>query len=200
MDHKVYIYMRVSTNDQSHEAQLAKLLRRFPDGRMYEETASGIKKRPILNALIESMGEGDTLAIYSLDRLGRKTVDVLAMIESLVERGINLVSLREGVDYSTPVGKLVTQILVSVAEMEREMISERTKAGLAAARERGKKINGEPHISMGRPSKIPKETILAALSMVAKGDSVPKVSKATGISISYIRKLIKKQSGMASVA
>lgn len=136
-----YIYVRVSTTrTQSTEAQETQLQQRFQDAHIITEVASGMKNRPELNKLVASLVAGDRLIVSALDRLGRKTSEVLVLIEDLDRRKITLISAREGIDYSTAMGRLVTQILVSVAEMERAMMSERTKVGLQNARNKGVRL------------------------------------------------------------
>ena len=121
-----YIYSRVSTEKQTCDGQRLKLTKAYPEAKITEETESGVKDRPMLEALIKSMVSGDRLIIFSLDRLGRRAHQVLPMLEGLKDRGITLISMREGGDYTTMSGKLVTQIFVSMAEMEREITVERT--------------------------------------------------------------------------
>src|SRR4051812_25001893 len=110
-----YIYSRVSTDGQTTDGQVLALTARYPEAQIVSEVASGAKHRPILRALVAQLQAGDTLVVAALDRLGRRTSEVLALIEDLDRRRIVLVSVREGVDYSTAAGRLVTQILVSVA-------------------------------------------------------------------------------------
>ena len=118
-----------------------------------------------------------------LDRLGRRTLDLLELIENLEKKGVVVKSIREGVDYSTPVGKLVTQILASVAEMERNLISERTKSGLAAARAQGK--------FGGRPETIPSDVKNEAIAAVIGGLSIRKAARKYEISPGYLSTLVR---------
>ena len=180
-----YIYSRVSTAKQTTEGQLLKLRKKFPDATVIEETESGAKRRPILEALLSDLEAGDTLIVYSLDRLGRRALATLKILEDLIARDINFISLREGADYSTPVGRLVTQILISVAEMEREFIIERTLAGMAAAKNKGR--------IGGRPKEISNETIEQAIMDVRAGMTIPKAAAKAGFSGTHLRNLIKKR-------
>lgn len=174
-----FIYTRVSTDGQSTDPQSIALQRKYPNASIVSEIASGGKARPILDALIKQLRKDDKLIVAALDRLGRRAADVLTMIEDLTERGVVLISEREGVDYSSPVGRLVTQILVSVAEMEREMNRERTRAGLAAARAKG--------VKLGRPREIRRGTILRGIALVKeRGYSISKAAKEVGISYPYL--------------
>ncbi|MCB9229809.1 MAG: recombinase family protein [Deltaproteobacteria bacterium] len=178
-----YIYTRVSTDGQSTEPQIRKLAELHPDARVISEVASGAKKRPMLQALVEQLTSGDILIVAALDRLGRRTSEILRLIEDLEQRGVVLKSLREGVDYSTLTGRLVTQILVSIAEMERNLISERTKAGLEAVRKKGRRL--------GRPSYIPEEVKKAAVDLVAAGLSKTEAARRTGVSRQYVSSLVR---------
>ena len=138
-----YIYSRVSTDKQDNQNQLIHLTQRYPNAQIREEIASGAKNRPILNQLLSELKDGDTLIVAALDRLGRKTLQALILIEDLYSRGIKVVSVREGLDYSTPSGKMVSQIMFSVAEMERSLIIGRIKSALAAKKAQGVKL-GRP--------------------------------------------------------
>lgn len=172
------IYSRVSTDKQDTENQLSRLREMHPDASVVEETASGAKRRPVLEGLLASLQKGDLLIVASLDRLGRRTSEVLRLIEDLERRGVILKSIREGVDYSTIAGRLVTQILVSVAEMERGLISERTKAALAAKKAKGMKLGREPIYSLA--------TIARAKEMRAGGALLKDIARETGMSVSRV--------------
>lgn len=180
-----YIYGRVSTEGQTVDAQAFELIKKYPDAQLVSEIASGAKKRPILEALIAQLQPGDELIVFGLDRLGRRTTDVLNLLDVLEKRGVNFVSQREGVDFRTPVGKLVLSILAAVAAMEREMLVERTKAGLKAAKAKGR--------IGGRRSSIPQLTIDSAMEMVASGVSIRKAAKKYGVSHTRLRNEQKKR-------
>jgi DNA invertase Pin-like site-specific DNA recombinase len=168
------------------------LTKKFPQAEVITETRSGAKSRPFLTALLEQLKAGDTLVVAALDRLGRKTTEILALIEDLQRRNVNLISEREGVDYGSPTGRLVTQILVSVAEMERNLIAERTRAGLAAAREKGKLI--------GRKRSIPKDVIDHARDLVSSGKSIRKAAAAAGISHTHLANLLRVEPSQTELA
>ena len=176
-----FIYSRVSTDKQDTENQLSKLKEMFPDAAVYEEVASGAKQRPILHKLLAGLEKGDTLIVYALDRLGRRTSEILLLIEDLEKRGVILKSIREGVDYSTIAGRLVTQILCSIAEMERSLISERTKAALAAKRKQG--------IVGGRRPTYTAETVARVRELRANGKTVREVAREVGMSYSRVAEL-----------
>lgn len=180
-----YIYSRVSTGRQNVDNQLHVLQERFPMARVYEEECSSQKFRPVLYGLLKrTLQPGDELIIYSLDRLARSTLETIKMLRFLQGHGIKLISHREGADYSTPVGKLVLQILASVAEMERDMISERTKAALAAKRAMG--------IVGGRPPLYSKEDRELILELRKQGFTFREIESQTGISHSNCFRIWKK--------
>jgi len=180
----LYIYSRVSTGRQDCENQLSKLKVLYPSAKVIEETASSAKSRPELAKLVLSLVRGDELVVAALDRLGRRTSEVLALIEDLERRGVILKSVREGVDYSTICGRLVTQIICSVAEMERGLIASRTKDALAAKRLQG--------VYGGRRPKYSSGEVEYALNLRKSGLSLRAISKATGISPSRVSQLTRK--------
>lgn len=180
---KQYVYARVSTQNQETENQVINLRRIYPNAMFIEEVAGGTKARPELDKLVQQLQRGDELVVSSLDRLGRKTSEILTLIDSLEKRGIILKSIREGLDYSTISGRLVTQILVSVSELERSLISQRTKAALAAKREKG--------IVGGRPRIHTDELIAKARGLRLQGKSFAAIAKETGISKTRLQQLLK---------
>lgn len=138
-------YARVSTNDQSLDLQIDALEKAGCE-KLYQEKISGMKDdRPQLNELVEYAREGDILVVYKLDRLGRSTKKIIELSEQLEKRGIELVSIRDNIDTTTAVGKAMFRMLAVLAEMERDLIVERTKAGLESARARGRK-GGRPKV------------------------------------------------------
>jgi DNA invertase Pin-like site-specific DNA recombinase len=179
---KSYIYCRVSTDGQTTDNQALTLKAKYPGAEVVCEIASGAKQRPMLAALVQNLKGGDTIIVAALDRLGRKTTDVLLMIEDLQKRGVNLLSERERIDFSTPIGRLVTEILVSVSQIERALISERTKAGLAAAREKGN--------TGGRPRRITEAQVEQARELLKTGLSLRKVAEQVGCSDTRLGQLL----------
>lgn len=136
-------YARVSTQEQDPALQLDALAKVGCD-KVFTEKASGAQRdRPQLMAALDYMREGDTLVVWKLDRLARSLRQLIETVELLEERGIGFRSLTEAIDTTSPGGKLVFHIFASLAEFERGIIRERTKAGLVAARARGK-IGGRP--------------------------------------------------------
>lgn len=136
-------YARISTDDQNLALQ-KDALTKAKCKEIFEDTASGSKaKRPGLQAALHRAREGDTLVVWRLDRLGRSLKDLLELVSHLEERGIGLNSLHESINTSSPSGKLIFHIFAALAEFERNLIRERTQAGLQAARARGRK-GGRP--------------------------------------------------------
>ena len=131
-------YARVSTVDQKTEAQLPDL-RKAGCKRIYQENVSGSRKeRPELEKCLDRLDKGDTLVVWRLDRLGRSTRELFRIVDGLDKKGIHFVSLKEKFDTSTASGRLIFHFFAAMAQFERELNIERTKAGLAAARARGR--------------------------------------------------------------
>lgn len=164
-------YCRVSTVEQNLDMQVAALQRYgvHPDN-IHTDKASGVaKRRRGLNAALKDLRPGDTLVIWKLDRLGRSLRDLLEKIEWLDKNGIQLVSTTEEINTKTAVGRMLISVLGSVAEFERGLTVERTKAGLARRRERG--------LPVGAPLKMDEKKIARAEAMLRAGSSVQAVAK-----------------------
>jgi len=132
-------YGRISTTDQNHDLQ-TDALKAAGCEKIFLDTISGSKaKRPELGKLREQLRAGDTLAVWRLDRLGRSLRDLIDFMQWLNENKIGFISLQESIDTTTPAGKLTFHLFGAMAEFERNLIQERTHAGLAAARARGRK-------------------------------------------------------------
>ncbi len=139
-------YARISTDDQNLDLQ-HDALQQAGVGKSYEDMASGKNlDRPQLAECLRALRQGDTLIVWRLDRLGRSVKDLVALINELRERGVEFVSLTEAIDTTTPMGSFIFHITAALAELERSIIRERTRAGLASARVRGRKG--------GRPRKL----------------------------------------------
>jgi DNA invertase Pin-like site-specific DNA recombinase len=133
-------YARVSTGEQTLDLQLD-ALKAAGCGKVYQETASGARaERPVLDEVLSYLRKGNTLVVWRLDRLGRSLKHLIEVVAALAERGIGFKSLTEQIDTTTPGGKLIFHVFVfgALAEFERDLIRERTHAGLAAARARGR--------------------------------------------------------------
>jgi DNA invertase Pin-like site-specific DNA recombinase len=167
-------YARVSTDNQNLERQID-LLNKYEIDEIFTEKISGtLASRPELDKLLLRVREGDTIIVESLSRLGRSTKDLLNLIAYFNERKIKLVSLKEQIDTQTPTGKLLTTVLMALAEFERDLIVQRTSEGLAAARARGR-IGGRPPVSSKALGK--------ALKLYnSKSYSISEIVNITGIS------------------
>ena len=128
----------------------------MPAATGFTETASGARSdRPTLTQLLDQLRPGDTLVVWKLDRLGRSLRHLVDTVTGLADRGIGFRSLQEAIDTTTPGGKLVFHVFAALAEFERDFIRERTTAGLAAARARGRR-GGRPSVLSGTSSRWPK--------------------------------------------
>ena len=158
-------YARVSTQDQSLELQ-CDALKKFGCDKIYQEKRSAVKERKELNKMNKSVRPGDTIVVWKLDRLGRSLRHLINQVNDYKERGIELVSIQDNINTTTPQGRLMFNLFATFAEFERELISERTKAGLKAAREKGK--------FGGRPKGLTKESKKKAWAVKGMLDKLDK--------------------------
>ena len=175
---KAALYARVSTLDQEPENQLAEL-RRYVDARGWtaeefiDKGVSGAKhRRPALDALIKDAKRRrfDVVVCWRLDRLGRNLRHLILLIDELQALGVAFISLHEGIDATTPAGRLQLHVLGAIAEFERARIAERVRAGLARDRKQGRKL--------GRPQRPVPESVLAPV----RGLSVREAARQLGVS------------------
>lgn len=137
-------YVRVSDADQSEDLQMDALQRVGCEMIYRDHGISGAKiARPGLDQMMADLSTGDTLTVWKLDRLGRSTIHLLSILEDLQKRGVHFHAITQGLDTSTAVGRMIFGQLAVFAEYERSLISERTKAGMKAAKARG--------VHIGRP-------------------------------------------------
>lgn len=143
-------YARVSTADQNLDAQTDRLTAAGCE-RIFTDKASGkLDRRPQLDAALDYLRPGDQLVVTKLDRLGRSLRHLLNLMADLERREVDLQVIDQGLDTSTPAGKLIFAVIGAVAEFERDLISERTLAGLAAARARGRKGGRRPVMTVDK--------------------------------------------------
>ena len=147
-------YARVSTEDQHLDAQIAALEAAGAE-RIFAEKISGTKKaRSELDRMIEQLRSGDVVVVTKYDRLSRSLQDLLSIVDAVRAQGAGFRSLAEDIDTTTPAGRLVFHVFASIAQFERERISERTKEGLTAARKRGRVGGRPPALSMERCAEV----------------------------------------------
>jgi DNA invertase Pin-like site-specific DNA recombinase len=171
-------YARVSTLDQNADLQVDQLQQAGCE-QILRETASGAKAaRPVLDSLLNKIRPGDVIVVWKLDRLGRSLRHLIELVNQLMDKEVGLKSLQDPVDTTSAQGRLVFNIFASLAEFERDLIIERTQAGLAAARARGR-LGGRPK---GLTEAAEKKAI-AAEALYTKGElSVNEVADNLGIS------------------
>lgn len=143
MKNYTFGYARVSTEQQNLDRQLD-MLNSYGVDTIYNEKMTGTRRdRPELTKLLDRMTEGDTVVIESLSRLGRSTKDLIELVERFEAQGVHLVSLKESIDTNTSTGKLLFTLMSALAQFERDVIADRTREGLKAARSRGRQ-GGRP--------------------------------------------------------
>ena len=190
---RVFAYCRVSTQDQTTDNQVQEIRGagfNLEDRRIVREVVSGsqeAKQRPGFSKLLERMDDGDVLIVTKLDRLGRNAMDVRATIEALGELGVSVHCLAlGGMDLTSAAGKMTMQVLAAVAEFERDLLIERTQAGLARAKADGKPI--------GRPEALTEAQQEAVRDRLSKGASVAALARELGTS----RQTIMEAAGRTS--
>lgn len=171
-------YARVSTDEQNLDLQLD-ALKAAGAGRLFEDQCSGsIDERSGLSELLKFVRSGDVVVVWKLDRLGRSLKHLVRTVEELQLRGVGFRSLQEAIDTTTPGGKLVFHVFAALAEFERDLIKERTKAGLASARARGR-VGGRPKAMDQTTVKLAKAMLGAKENSVSAICETLKISKAT---------------------
>jgi DNA invertase Pin-like site-specific DNA recombinase len=169
-------YQRVSTDDQDAQLQ-DDALTAAGCARIFTDTASGKNlDRPELTAALDYLRPGDTLVVWKLDRFARSLIDLVTTVDKLRDRGVGfkvLTGALANIDTNTPDGRLMLQVIGAMAEFERSLIVERTRAGLAAARAQGR-VGGR------RPA-IDADKLAAAKARRAKGESVTRIAEALNV-------------------
>lgn len=173
-------YARVSTGDQNLDLQKNALVRAECE-QIFEDTASGKNsRRPGLRRAIRSLKPGDSLVVWKLDRLGRSVRDLIALVSELQDRGIHFRSLTDSIDTSTPAGRFFFHVMSALAEMERELIVERTRAGLAVAREQGR-VGGRRRV-------MTEEVVERCRRMLENGATRQQIADVIGVGVKTIYK------------
>jgi DNA invertase Pin-like site-specific DNA recombinase len=180
-------YARVSTQDQSLELQ-RDALKQAQCNQVFEDTISGSRaNRPGLTQALERLREGDTLVVWKLDRLGRSVKQLVDLVAHLSNQGVHFKSLTDAIDTSTPSGRFFFHVMASLAQMERELTVERTRAGLAAAKQMGR-VGGRKRI-------MTESKIIAAKKLMASQWSHHEIAKELGISIATLYRWIPASGG-----
>jgi DNA invertase Pin-like site-specific DNA recombinase len=163
-----------------------KLLSEYGCEKMVQEKFTGtIKDRDGLNSLLDLIRKGDTVVVESISRLGRRTLDILSIIQQFEDTGVKFVSIKENMDTRTSTGKAMSQMMCVIAELERNLIAERVKEGLEASKKRGKQL--------GRP-KLDKDKLDIALRMYDSNEySIKEIVEGTGISQGSLYRAINKR-------
>ncbi|MBH0167212.1 recombinase family protein [Fictibacillus sp. 7GRE50] len=178
-------YARVSTADQSLDLQMD-ALNEYGCEEIFQEKMSGAKDdRPELNQALRMLRAGDKFVVYKLDRLARSTKRLIEIADELKERDIEFVSLQDNIDTSTPAGKAMFGMLSVLAEFERDIIRERTMAGLKAARARGRKG--------GRPKANTQKLRQAIILYKSREMTVKEIQQETGISPSTLYRALSEE-------
>src|SRR5438445_7665890 len=167
-------YCRVSIDDQNPDLQLA-ALKRAGCRKIFTDKATGAHvKRPELTKCLKALKAGDVLVVWKLDRLGRSLRDLIALLDDLKTRGVAFRSLTEAIDTATATGRAMWQMVGILAELERSLIQERTKAGRAAAQARG--------VKMGRKPKLTPQQVVHARKLLGQGESPNTVAQLLKVS------------------
>ena len=180
-------YARVSTADQNLEMQI-EALKRYGvlEEHIYSESMSGVKKnRPALAAALRQLREGDTLVVWKLDRIARSINNLLDIMKDLEDKGIKFRSITEGVETETPTGKMILIVMGALAQFERDLIVERTRAGVAAAKERG--------VKFGRDYKLNPDDMPAVWKLANREQKTRKwIAERYGVSENTISRRLKE--------
>lgn len=178
-------YARVSTVDQSLHLQLDALESEGAESIYQEKDSGGKWDRKELQRMLDTLRNGDTLIVYKLDRLARSSKQLQDIASLLEKRGVQLVSISESIDTRTPMGKAMFGMIGVMAELERDMIIERTQAGLQSARARGR--------TGGRPATNPAKVKKALALYDSKEYTVAEITKEAGISKALLYKEVNKR-------
>jgi len=179
----IFGYSRISKGDyQSNKLQL-QAFKEAEVEKIFEETASGGRwDRPVLHNMLDQLRVGDVIVVWKLDRLSRSLKDLLVIMEKIDKAGAGFKSLTESIDTTTPAGRMMMQMVGSFAEFEREMIRERTKAGLDAARMEGRIGGRRPKLNKNQREDIADNVI----SMRKSGADMARLYKVSEATISRI--------------
>jgi DNA invertase Pin-like site-specific DNA recombinase len=199
MRKRIAIYVRVSTGNQdtaSQELDLTRWCELHADGvpvEWYRDTATGkTMDRPGWQRLEAALLQNEitSIVVWRLDRLGRTAAGLTKLFDQLRSADVNLVSLKDSLDLSTPAGRLMANVLASVAQYETEVRAERVRAGIARAKANGKQWGGS---RQGRQHRVNQDKIDAIRQMAAQGKSIAAIARAVGLSRQWVYELIRRE-------
>lgn len=176
-------YARVSTDDQNPDLQI-QALQKAGCTTIYTDKVGGtVRKRPYLDRCLKTLNAGDVLVVWKLDRLGRSLPHLVGILEDLKGRGVGFWSLTEAIDTDTPIGRLLGHIIGALAEFERSLIIERTRAGMKAAKRRG--------VRVGRKPKLTVQQVTHARELMNGGESPSNVARLLGVGRSTLYRALR---------
>jgi DNA invertase Pin-like site-specific DNA recombinase len=193
------IYLRVSKGRGQDIASQEPDLKRWESAqdvpsRRYVDKATGKNmNRPGFQTLLDDVrtGKVKTIVIWRLDRLGRTAKGLTALLDELIQRKVNLISLREGIDLSTPAGRMMANVIASIAQYETEVRAERIHAGLAVARANGKRLGRKPGDGKGVRIKVTADEEVLVRRLKTEGESVSKIARLTKLSRMTVYSIIR---------
>lgn len=178
-------YARVSTTEQNLDLQID-ALRRVGCQQIMRETVSGdAENRPILEATLDMLNPGDTLVVWRLDRLARSVAQLITIVERLGDHGVDINILHEKLDTSTPNGKMMFHIFAALSQFEKDLIGQRTRAGLAAARQRG--------ATLGRPKTWDDKKAKLAQRLFEEGRPKSQIARDLSVSRSTLHRMLSEE-------
>ncbi len=180
-----YGYARVSTEDQNPVLQLAALKKAGCKTVFKDEVTGAHVNRPALARCLKKLETDDTLIVWKLDRLGRSLRDLITMLDDFRSKGIRFKSLTEAIDTETPTGRAMWQMIGVLAELERSLIVERTRAGVKAARKRGVKFGQKPKLTPERLAHVRK--------LINQGTTPTQAAKMVGVSRATVYRALQRE-------
>lgn len=186
-------YARVSTDDQNANMQIDALKAAGCDLIFQDFGISGaVVDRPELNKALAALNPGDSLVVWRLDRLGRSMLHLLEIVNGLKARNVRLCSLTESIDTGTPIGELLLHVLGALAQFERQLMRERCRAGIDAAKRRGKHL--------GRPRKLSPERLAQARDLIDGGQTQAAVAGLLDVHPATLCRALERDSGNSTAA
>jgi DNA invertase Pin-like site-specific DNA recombinase len=181
-----YGYARVSTDDQNPALQLDALKKAGCEKIFTDKGLSGATiQRPALARCLKALEHGDTLTVWKLDRLGRSVRDLLNILHDLQKRGIQFESLTDAISTETPTGRAMLHMVALLTELESNLIAERTRAGVKAAKAKG--------VKFGRKPKLTAPQIAHARKLIEQGDPVPDVAKLLSVDRATVYRALQRE-------